>query len=169
VKKLGAPRKHQKRETSITSAIRKTRSVISGAVRKGIERVMVFFAMAALPHLAPQIYMAYKLYNQTKTAIRAYEEYAELSETMTKKEAAITEMKRVAVREGAKQIVSEKIISKVVSTQLAALLTRPEFNQLTNNDEQVKYMLHATLCQFMIGAIEGSRDSLVQQASELIR
>lgn len=169
MKRLGAKGKHQNRETSITSAIRKARSMISDAVRKGIERVLISFAMVALPHLAPQIYMAYKLYNQTKTAIRAYEEYVELSKIMTKKEAAITEMKRVAVREGAKQVVSEEMISKAVSTQVGGLLTRPEFKKLTKDDEQVKYMLHATLCQFMIGAIEGSRDSLVQQASELIR
>lgn len=165
VKRLGGIRKGSKRETSITSAIQRTRSIVGDAVRKGIERVVIFLAMTALPHLAPQIYMTYKLYNQTKNAIRAYEEYVELSKTMTKKEAAITETKRVVARESAKKMVSEEMIS----AQVAALLTRPDFKKLTNNDEQVKYMLHATLCQFMIGALVGSRDSLIQQASELIK
>lgn len=169
MKELGAIRKYHKRSTSLTSAIHKARSLITGVVKKGIERVLVFFAMVALPHLAPQIYMAYKLYNQTRNAIKAYEEYVELSKIMTKEEAAITEIKRVAVREGAKQVISEEMISKMVSAQVAALLTRPEFSKLTNDDEQVKYMLHATLCQFMIGAIEQSRDTLVQEASELIK
>ena len=162
---LGGIRKGGQRETSITSAIRRTRSMISNAIGKGIERVVIFLAMATLPHLAPQIFAAYKIYDQTRNAIKAYEEYKELSETMSKKEAAVTEMKRVIVRETAKQIVPEEVIS----AQVAALLTRPEFSKLTNNDDQVKYMLHATLCQFMIGAIVGSRDSIIQQASELIK
>lgn len=167
---MGGPTKGSEEERqSLTNAIIRTRSLISSAVRKAIERILVFFAMATLPHSAPQIYMAYKLYNHTKSAIRAYEEYTELSKTMTKKEAVATETKRVAMREGVKQVVSEEMISKIVSAQVAALIARHEFKKLTNDDEQVKYMLHATLCQFMIGAIVGSRDSLVQQASGLIR
>ena len=162
---MGGIRKGGYRETSITFAIRRTRSLVSDIVKKGIERVVVFLAMTALPHLAPQIYMVYQFYNQAKNAIRAYKEYRELSKAMTKKEAAVTEMKRVVVRESVKRIVSEEMIS----AQVASLLTHSEFKKLTNDDEQVNYMLHATLCQFMIGAVVGSRDSLIQQASELIK
>jgi hypothetical protein len=169
VKRLGGPSKGVPRATSLFKSIQITRSLISSAVRRGIEQVVVYFAMAALPNLAPQIYMTYKLYSETRNAIRAYEEYKKLSETMTKKDAALTEAARIVTRESAKRTIPEKIISDQVSVQVAALISRPEFDKLTGSDTEVKYMLQATLSQFMIGAIIGSRDSLIQQASELMK
>jgi len=169
---MGGPRKGGARSTSVAVAIKTTQSIFAGAVIKGVEEALKTWATLTLPALAPQIFAAYVIYNRLKDAIKALKEYKELTKRMPPEKAAAKEAGRIIAMETAKAIARKTSDEKIESATYAltgALLARPEIEELTRGDEKFKYMLLATLSQFFIGIITGGRDSLIDQASRLIK
>jgi hypothetical protein len=169
---VGGPRKGGGRSTSVSAAIETTQSILTDAVAKSVEEALKTWATVTLPGLAPQIFVAYIVYNRVKDSIKAVKEYKELSKTMSPERAAVVEAERIVVRETAKAIarkVSDKQIQTATYALTGALLARPEMEELTRGDERFKYMLLATLSQFFIGMAIGGRGSLINHASRLIK
>ena len=178
---MGGKTKGERRVTSMSTALSMTKPLATGIIKSGAVRVAVGIGIAAMPQHAAAIYGAYKAYQFGSAAVKAYREYKQLREDVSKRRAARLESERVAFREGTERALDREIdpeMERRVSTRLAILFARPELQAAADAalghkaDEDTKQrfamMMQATATQFLMGAAQGGRSHLIDRTAELL-
>ncbi len=176
---MGAKPKGGGRPTSIATAVSMARDITRSVSKEATMNAIVSLAAAALPHYASIIFAAYVGLRYIWKAVQTYREYKELRKEMSQQRGIRVEAERTALREGT-TVTTRKMDSQVrsrIETQIAILLARPEVDDAIERclgkqvSDQIKdrfrMMLQATASQFLIGAVEGGKGKVVDQAARL--
>jgi hypothetical protein len=167
------------RPTSIATAISRARDLTASVGKQAAINAIVGLAAAAFPHYAGIIFATYVGLRYTWRALQTYREYKELREEMTKQRALRVEAERSALQEGATATTREmnsRVRSKIES-EIAILLAKPQVDAAIErylgkqvSDEtkdRLRMMLQATVSQFLVGAAEGGKGKVIDEAAKL--
>ncbi|MGB9023915.1 MAG: hypothetical protein WCC94_10855 [Candidatus Bathyarchaeia archaeon] len=176
---MGAKTKGRRRPTCITTAISMARDITLSVSKTATMNTIVSLAAAAFPHHAPVIFAAYIGLQYGWRAVQAYREYKELRKEMSHQRALRVEAERTALRQGI-DLTTRKLDSDVksrIENRIAILLARPEVDAAIERSlgkhvsdqtrDRFRMMLQATASQFLLGAVEGGKGKLVDEAARL--
>ncbi len=176
---MGAKTKGSVRPTSLATAVSIARGItVSVATSATINTIVGLVAMA-FPHYASVIFAVYVGLRYGWTAIKAYREYKELRKEISYQRALKIEAERTALREGASvtpRKLSDETESRIES-QIAILLAKPEVEDAIERTlgkhvsdqtkDRFRMMLQATASHFIVGAVEGGKGKVVDEAARL--
>jgi len=167
------------RPTSVAKAVTLARDLTASVCKQGTMNGIIGLAAAIFPHYAAIIFATYMGLRYTWRALQTYREYKELREEMTKQRALRIEAEQTALEEGT-NVATREMDSKArsrIENEIAILLARPEVDaaierclgkQVSDQTkDRLRMMLQATVSQFLIGAAEGGKGKLVDEAARL--
>lgn len=176
---MGAKTKADGRPTSLAIAVSMARDITGSVSKEATMNAIVSLAAAAFPHYAGIIFAAYVGLRYTWRAVQTYREYKELRKEMSQQRAIRVEAERTALREGT-TATTRKIDAQVqsrIDNQIAILLARPEVDAVIERclgkqvsdqtKDRFRMMLQATASHFLIGAVEGGKGKVVDEAARL--
>lgn len=176
---MGAKTKGPDRPTCMRTAVSMARDITASVSKAAIMNTIVGLAVALFPHHASVIFAAYVGLQYCWKAIQIYREYKELRKEMSHQRALRVEAERTALREGT-EATPRKLDSDVrarIENQIAIMLARPEVDAAIQRSlgrqvsdqtkDRFRMMLQATTSQFLIGAVEGGKGKLIDEAARL--